>query len=229
MTNGMKIIRGWLVVAAVWLSCPVVWAQQTYPKDIYYDDPPIPVKFKGGSPGIKDFATAYFKSDIMPEIWGSACDAWKNYLRKTPQEKGSKILFDAKNGFIRYEFDANEAYGDGDEEKDYVEMCYWNCADGKYKIFATNCKCELNGKHVMTEYCGPDFYLYDNARHTMCRIASEGIGAYVSGESEGSNIPVVVYSLPRKGKNIGIIIQYDTRNEKKQLVWDGMRFRLNQE
>ena len=81
----------------------------------------------------------------------------------------------------------------------------------------------------MTEYCGPDFYLYDNARHTMCRIASEGIGAYVSGESEGSNIPVVVYSLPRKGKNIDVIIQYDTRNEKKQLVWDGMRFRLNQE
>lgn len=47
----MKIIRGWLVVAAVWLSCPVIWAQLTYPKDIYYDDPPIPVKFKGGSPG----------------------------------------------------------------------------------------------------------------------------------------------------------------------------------
>ena len=82
---------------------------------------------------------------------GNDCEVWV--------WKG-KNRIDQKNGFLVYEHKYVEHLGK-------IEMCYWNEADGKHKLFACNRWSFENGKPMMGQYDVLCFYRYDNATKKM--------------------------------------------------------------
>ena len=99
------------------------------------------VDYQGARPTIKDFVNAYLTSILSEEV--EECDMegiaiYKSLQRAiTSKEKGLPLdenvtlTIDTKNGFLVYE----------QKYEDYlsrIEMCYWNEADGKHKLFADN-------------------------------------------------------------------------------------------
>ena len=97
------------------------------------------VKFEGVAPDIMDFALAYFTfMDDDPE---NTPDEWMNGVRKSlqcyltgdEQPQGFTITVDKKAGYILIK----QTDKDGEFTHRY-EMCYWNMADQKHKLFALN-------------------------------------------------------------------------------------------
>ena len=103
-------------------------------------------------------------------------------------EKNKTLTIDLKNGFLVYE-----------EKDDYylyrIEMCYWNEADGKHKLFACSRWSFENGKAILGQYDGLSFYRYDNATKKMSRCNTPGFDVEYLNKS---------YALPRTGKDIFI-------------------------
>ena len=188
---------------------------------------------------------------------GDFLDAWNHYLRHEPQEPGSEIIVDEKNGYVYMESTFQDEFdGEPYESKGFYEMCYWNCADGKYKLFAMTCNSMKNGRYVEGQITGLTTHIYENARHIMWDFNESFIGLevdpgtdenyesdstgdhYVRDRKTGEPLtlneeefyrwldekPVVVYRLPRHGKDIIAEIHYATRTDTIRLVWDGMRF-----
>lgn len=250
-----------LLLAGAWSD---VQAQnkplKSYPEDLLAVEYPYftTVKFKGKAPGICDFITANINDDGMPMDTGDVIDAWNHYLRGEPQEKGSELIVDKKNGYVSHVSDYTIEYDDGVLYcKSLYEMCFWNCADGKHKLFAMSDNSMVNGRFKEGQTTGIYFYLYDNARHIMWQVVDYLLGAEVdSGTEEGYEYnaetklhyvkdretgeplalneeefykwldekPVVVYRLPREGKDIIVEIQRANRTDTVRLEWDGMMF-----
>ena len=156
------------VLCVITITCLTSWAQQAYPQDLIHEDQWLTeVSFNGASPGIVELATAYFDNDVMPELLGDARDALHHYLRHEPQEKGVDLLVDKKNGYMCYTMDYSLVYDDTPDSKECVEMCYWNCADGKHKIMAMSCRSMTEGNYIETEFSGISMYIYDNDTHML--------------------------------------------------------------
>ena len=222
------------LLATLYLCCLGTWAQKPYPKDILPDETSQEVKFKGSAPTISDFATAFFTSDeddAWPEVWGNAYNAWQRHLKGKPQTKGSKLVVDTSNGFLRWDLNYLEAFDDMEEEdgdlRADLQMCFWNCADGKHKLFAVALNSQYKRVYQNGQYDGIQFFIYDNDLHRMTRVNEEEIGAYIERKYEDDEMPALGYSLPRQGKNIIVHIHHPKRRATKQLVWDGMRFQQN--
>ena len=110
------------------------------------------VNYQGAKPTIKDFAKAYITSllnpvDEEPEgdglyMYESIQKAMECQEKGQQLEKNKTLTIDLKNGFLVYE-----------EKDDYylyrIEMCYWNEADGKHKLFACSRWSFENGKAVL--------------------------------------------------------------------------------
>ena len=177
----MKTTRRLIMTMAIFTCSAMTWAQVPYPKSFFEDTYAEQMTLKGKTPGIGDFATFYFESDAMPEIWGLAYDAWRHYQKHEPQAKGSYFVYDAKNGYLRYELNTREAYGDEFDYEDgsTIEMCYWNCADRRHKLFAINCKSMDNGRYYEAQYEGIFFQIYDNNTRKLYVVSKEDIGAEV--------------------------------------------------
>ena len=250
------------ICTVVLLFCGIIANAQpkTYPEDMLNYEYPyfVTVEYEGASPGIVDFVTSLLNTEgVMFMESDDFFDAWNHYLRHEPQEPGSEIFVDEKNGYVYMESSfQSEFEGEPSEMKSFYEMCYWNCADKKHKLFAMTSYSMINGRYVEGQATGLSTSLYENARHIMWDVNEGLLGLEVDSgtdecyEGEATGIyhvrdretgepltlnseefyrwleekPVVVYRLPRQGKDIIAEIHYATRTDTIRLVWDGMRF-----
>lgn len=176
----------------------------------------IRVNYKGAKPTITDFAWAYLSwldresEECDREGFASQYYAMECYRKGQPQNEYTTFTVDEKNGYILYERDYNGEY------MIRTEMCYWNEADGKHKLFAYNSCCYKDGKVSHGQFDGIEFYRYDNATKKMTMIESPGFETTFYDTS---------YTLPRVGKDI-IVNKWDDNGRKRQktLKWNGRRF-----
>lgn len=176
----------------------------------------IKVNYQGDKPTIKDFVWSFVSTPIEDEEYGessyydnSVREAWIRQRDGLPQPEGVTLTIDQKNGFVVYEF----------KEESYLvrkEMCYWNEADGKHKLFAfSDWAFNSKGMPILTETCGMMFFRYDNATKKMTYCKAPGFE--ISYDAS--------YSLPRTGKDITVThyLENGTR-QQETLKWDGHGF-----
>ena len=198
-----------LSLIAVLLMAVAAQAQDDY----------IIVKYSGARPNILDFVTAILSQDDTGESLGNMADNWELYRQNYPLREGATILTDVPNGYVRFD----QRYEDADERSHgYIEICYWNCADGKHKLVAINDGYEQNGKPIETELTGLTFYRYDNQAHTLTCESVYDLGARIE------VTPVVTYELPRKGKDIKAVIHAPNRPVHILMKWNGTKFNQEQ-
>ena len=176
----------------------------------------IKVGFLGAAPDIMDFAWAWATAnDDDPE---SEPDESSNALRQSlecyrtgeAQPEGFTITVDRKAGYILVQSKHN-----GYTNK--WEMCYWNMADKKHKLFAMCVEMSEGGKRMDPgQYDGLTFYRYDNATRVMKHV-DMGIDVQYFNTS---------YALPRVGKDIIVTHWSENGREKWQtaLKWNGRGF-----
>jgi len=198
--------RNLIVIMLAFLSSVAVYAQQA-----------MNVKFTGAAPEINDFVDAILGSDEYSEpLWAMKTE-WEEYKRTKKCADNVKFTVDKKNGYMRYDVQY------GESEHQMIEMCYWNCADGKHKLVAMNNVMTVDGEEMDTEFSGASFMKYDNASRSMQMAYIDDIGARVE-TAEGQN---VTYALPQVGKNIDVVLtSAGGKKQYKQLVWDGSMFKL---
>ena len=176
----------------------------------------IEVRFLGTYPDIVDFAWSLATANDdneegdVDESRNAVKAALERYRTGEQQPEGMTITVDKKAGYMLL-----ESRQDGFTLK--WEMCYWNMADKKHKLFAYCVELSENGKRSAPgQYDCLDFYRYDNATRMM--------SAYDAGfEVDYFNTS---YSLPRTGKDITVTQWSENGREKwqKTLKWDGSRF-----
>lgn len=171
----------------------------------------IKINYSGSQPSILDFVNATigdgFSDENECERW---VNNWKQYQRtKKTASKYDSYIIDNRNGYVRIE----SKYDEEDEVK-FHDFCYWNCADGKHKLFARSSGLLIGGKSVETECTGLWLYLYDNDTHII-----KYIGTDKAFRPKGSN--EITYLLPRKGKDITYI---DASGKRGILRWNGNGF-----
>lgn len=198
------------------------------------------VKFSGAQPSILDFARAYLSIEDMGEGYGSLREALERYDKGQKPEYG-ELIVDTKNGYINYTVDWSKVDAESTEISTN-EMCYWNCKDGRHKIFASNLKGMTDGKYYETEVTGLNFLGYDSQTKSMEWYSQDQLGALILPEEmcwpvqdpENSKLGddyfkyAPVFSLPRTGKNIEVDI-HDTsipasKHRTCTLVWNGEGF-----
>ena len=179
----------------------------------------IRVNYKSEKPSISDFAWAYLSIEddeeecCVDESTNALKQAWIRHRKGLPQQKNEKLTIDNKNGYILY-----ESRYEGHVQK--IEMCYWNEADGKHKLFAYNVGCYQNGTYSPGQFDGLTFYRYNNATKQMTPCGDVGFEvAY--GTDDGA---YVSYSLPQTGKNIVQTTWYKTGKKQDILKWNGRKF-----
>ncbi len=175
----------------------------------------IRVSYQGARPTVTDFAWAYLSwldreaDECDREAFSGVYNALLRYRQGQPQVERATLTVDEKNGYILFEW----AY---DNFVLRVEMCYWNESDGKHKLFAYSHWSYENGKPLMGQYDGLDFFRYNNATKKMRMCDAPGF------DVEYMN---TTYTLPRQGKDI-IKTKWDDNGGKRQttLKWNGRRF-----
>ncbi|MBO4871240.1 MAG: hypothetical protein J5565_04580 [Muribaculaceae bacterium] len=178
----------------------------------------IRVKYQGAKPTISDLAWAFLNAiDNEEEECGdkpsnAILNAWTQQREGLPLMEGETLTIDEKNGYVLYEFHY-------DSHILKMEMCYWNEADGKHKLFAFNNMASINlddGKPILTETSGLNFWRYDNATKKMTYCDPPGF------EVEYFD---TAYALPCSGKNITVVKwNEDGTKTEKTLKWDGHKF-----
>ena len=185
----------------------------------------IKVNYKGKKPTISDFAWAFLSDyvydenadDCLDEVKSSVKQAWTLYRQGASQKKGETLTVDNKNGYAIFE---HQEMNESNEDLGRVEMCYWNEADGKHKLFAYNVACFRDGKYDPGQFDGIQFYRYNNATKKMTYCEAPGFDAKISVDGA-----YVSYSLPRNGKDIIATYWYDNGTKKqKKLKWNGRKF-----
>ena len=180
----------------------------------------IPVNYQGARPTISDFVWALLsyvpeEEEDFDEPKNALQDAWTRHQQGLPQEENVTLTIDRKNGFVLYE----SKY---DENVMWVEMCYWNEADNKHKLFAYNVTNRLDGIYSPGQFDGLIFYRYDNATKRMVWYDAPGFEAALSTDDGSAWIS---YNLPHTGKDITVHYWYkDGKHEQKTLKWDGQQF-----
>ena len=126
-----------------------VWAQEG-----------IKVEFQGASPNIFDFAWSYFLNyDPNTEDYEATTgirDALERYLQNENQDDNVTLIVDKKAGFISYEH-LHQGHAQ------LIELCFWNEADKKHKLFAYSNWSYFNGHPELGQFDALAFYRYDNA------------------------------------------------------------------
>ena len=177
------------------------------------------VSCEGENPGISDFAGSYLAYMIDTDddcmeggiLYRNLHQAMKRQAKGLPLADGETLTIDSRNGYLIYE--KNE-----DGYLNRLEMCFWNEADGKHKLFAENRWVFRSGKPIIGQYDGLSFYRYDNATKMMAPY-------YMDGLDVGSGTRT--YTLPRTGKDIVVTMWNDNgTTSQKTLKWDGHGFSL---
>lgn len=175
----------------------------------------ITVKFKGTSPNIKDFMTAFIKHPFIMEPVMGMEPSWELFLNGMKLMPGESLTVDVQNGYVNYESI------ESDNERLVIQCCYWNCADKKHKIVALSNDSYKNGKAITGHFSGVDFYTYDNDTHIMQMISPCDLGI------EFDAVPGVyatTHSLPRQGKTIVFTFHTTTGKKEKRVTWNGNKF-----
>lgn len=175
----------------------------------------ITVHFKGSSPNIKDFMTAFIEYPYIMESVKGMQQSWELYKNGMKQMPGETLTVDTQNGYISYEST------ESDNERLVIQCCYWNCNDKKHKVVALSNDVYINGKAVTGQYSGVDFYIYDNDTHKMQMASPGDLGI------EFDAVPGVyatTHSLPRQGKTIVFTFHTDTGKKEKRITWNGNKF-----
>jgi hypothetical protein len=127
----------------------------------------IKVNFQGAAPDIMDFAWSYVTSSDgneeaeSDESTNALRQSLEMYRKGQSQPEDFTITVDKKAGYILVVSNQN-----GFTNK--WEMCFWNMADKKHKLFACCVELSENGKRTSPgQYDGLNFYRYDNATKTM--------------------------------------------------------------
>lgn len=173
----------------------------------------IAVKYQGVRPTISDFATAFLTYCKEKEFYGTVYREWMLYQKKKPLSPHTSISVDTRNGYMRYEIDNLE-----NKDTTVMEMCFWNCADGKRKLVCANTYWKMDGDYGYDEHIGTWFYVYDNATKVMRTVLAEDIGALYDGDG------LSVFFLPRKGKDIKVSAAGGGERWNEILEWDGYQF-----
>ena len=202
-------MRKRLLLAIVFACCTLAVTAQ---------DGGFRVDYKGTNPTIKDFANAYLASLFVDveecdlEGLGLYADLQESIKRQDkgqPLKKDETLTIDQKNGFLVYEHKYSEYLS-------RIEMCYWNEADGKHKLFACNRWSFENGKPMMGQFDVLNFYRYDNATKKMSWCETPGFDVEYHNKS---------YALPRTGKDITVTTWEDNgKQTRKTLKWNGRGF-----
>ena len=201
-----------LLTIAMLMWMPRVGAQNfEYPE--YPDYDVIAVKYQGSRPTITDFATAFLNFSKERVFYDKVYSEWQRYLQKKKLSDHVSIVVDIKNGYMRYEIDNLEG-----NDTTVMEMCFWNCADGKRKLVCANTVWMLDGDYGSDEYTGTYFYVYDNKTRKMRTVFPEDIGALYDGDG------LSVFFLPRKGKDIKVSAAGGGERWDEVLEWDGYQF-----
>ena len=181
----------------------------------------IRVKYQGAKPNISDFVTAYLNSrsegddDCSDESFNAVKQAWNTKRAGKKLREGETLIIDEKNGFVLYEDKI-----DG-ENMLRVEMCYWNEADQKHKLFAYNVACFQNLKYSPGQFDGLTFFRYDNATKRLAYCEAPGFDAAM-GNDKGEWLS---YSLPRSGRDITVTTwQKNGKEQRKLLKFNGRKF-----
>ena len=181
----------------------------------------IRVNYKGTSPTISDFVSAFVNSRdnaddeecCVDEAFNAICYVWDRHHKGIPLEENQTLTIDDKNGYVLYE---SRSEYESVEHLFRVEMCYWNESDGKHKLFAYSVWCFTNGKPALGQFDGITFFRYDNATKKMTTCEPPGFDVEYFNTS---------YALPRTGKDI-IVTKWDENDNKKEMTlkWNGRRF-----
>lgn len=144
------------------------------------------VKYEGASPDITDFINALVEEEEgMPMDSGNFIDAWLYYMRHGKQKPGTTVFVDKKNGYASITSEYSIEYDGGVNKcKSIYEMCFWNCDDGKHKLFALNHNFMVNGRYREGQTTGINFSLYEDARHIMWNVVAAELGVNVHPDTD---------------------------------------------
>lgn len=210
--NSRIITCTWMLLMTM-ICSPRMMAQAYDHLDIPNDNCLITVKYQGTRPTITDFVTAYLNFKKEETFFDKVYKEWNLYLQKKSLSPTVSISNDVKNGYMRYDLIRPEG-----NDTLFMEMCFWNCADGKHKLVAANVVWLSEGDYGWTDYIGTHFLLYDNKTRIMRSVYPEDIGALYEGDG------LSVFFLPRKGKNIRVSAAGGGDRWNEVLIWDGYRF-----
>ena len=207
-----------LSLAIMFVCCTLAMAAQDAIRVNYQN-------YQGDKPIISDFITAYLAptygedGECDNEAMNGIRDAWERHRKKQKQHEGVTFTLDVRNGFAVYEYKYLEG---ACEFMTRVEMCFWNEADGKHRIFAYNHGFYRDGKYYPGQYDGLTFMRYDNATKTMKYHFDPGIQAVYDSKSPSVECS---FALPRSGKDI-IVTFWKENGQKTQktLKWNGHGF-----
>ena len=178
----------------------------------------IKVKYKGNKPTISDFAEAIFASIAnddeceINESLNAMANSYALHKKGMALPADSKLTIDQKNGYIVYE----TRY---EEHLLRVEMCYWNDADQKHKLFAYSVTSFANGVYSPGQYDGVSTYRYTNATKAMTWQHNDLHGV-------DNNANHVSYELPRTGKDITAKTWLKNGTVKRKTIkWNGHNFK----
>ena len=204
-----------LSLAIVFACCTLVMAAQDA----------IRVNYQGAKPTISDFITAYLAptygedGECDSEYMNGIRSAWERHRKGLKQDEGDTFTLDAKNGFAVYEYKYRE---EACEFLTRIEMCFWNEADGKHKLFAYNHMFYKDGQYYPGQYDGITFMRYNNATKSMKYHSDAGVQAVYEAKSPSVECS---FALPRTGKDI-IVTLWDENGKKtnRTLKWNGHGF-----
>ena len=173
------------------------------------------VNFSGTKPTITDLAWAFLFSDegdeeeCDSEATAGIKDALGRYRKGIAQDDNVKLTVDVRAGYILYEWRYENLYSK-------IEMCFWNEADKRHKLFAYNQWLFQDGKPVMGQYDGLTFCRYTNSNRTLQCCETPGF------DVEYMN---TTYTLPRVGKDITMTKwRKDGTKTQTTLKWNGHGF-----
>ena len=204
--------EGPVVHTFTWDGTKPVYAKT---EPLEYDDglADIPVSFRGAQPNVKDFVAALLASNTGENMNGLR-EAWRFYKNGMKQMPGDDLIVDTQNGYVGYE-------SKDDNSRQVIECCYWNYADKKHKLVAVSNDDYMNGKPIVGQFSGVEFYIYDNASRTMKVAYAQDLSAEIdvpAGET------VVTHALPRTGKTMIYTIHTASGKIAKRLTWNGSKF-----
>ena len=181
-----------LSLAIIFACCTLVMAAQDA----------IRVNYQGTKPTFSDFITAYLAptygedGECDTEYMNGIRDAWERHRKGLKLDEGDTFTLDAKNGFAVYEYKYSEG---ACEFMTRIEMCLWNEADGRHKLFAYNHMFYRDDKYYPGQYDGLTFMRYDNAAKSIKYHSDKGVEAVYKAKSPSVECS---FALPRSGKDI---------------------------
>lgn len=199
---------------------------------------------------IKEIVNGYLK-EPEGELVGRVNDAWEKYLKGKPQDEGVKITLDSKNGYFRYDDNSPESntyveicYWNRNDGK---QLIAWNSViieDGK-PVFTECTYLDFSlynpkkrqwedvdekavGMNLSEKETGPSIYGYnsDLKSHFVTYSEEEKTIKMTKEEFEAwwEVRPLVIYELPRVGKDITVKIYEGKKITPITMKWNGLKF-----